>query len=276
VGGGGGGGGGGALRFASLGAIVIGGSVSAKGGNGGANDADNGIGGDTGGGGGGGSGGALWFQTLKTLSGAGSAVVSGGTGGSSVVSAASYKGGDGSRGIFRADTASGANTLATVTPAGSADSPQTVGVANGQSYTVVSKPINFSTGYYSFAAPTESTGCGANGTLTVTYEGSNDGVNFTSGVAGVNISLLNSYLYIRFRAVITTTGANPPCLTGVTFNYLPRDLSEMVLRGSFFFCGSVSGPGNPSAFYEFAMLMGALSLIWVLMRRRVGAGTLSD
>ncbi len=269
VGGGAGGGGAGAIRIASLGAVSIAGTLQAKGGAGGSNDADNGTATDCGGGGGGGSGGSIWFQTLSTLSGAGGIDITGGAAGTSASCGNSYDGGVGSRGVFRADTASGAQALTTLTPeAGVTDALQSVGIASGQTYTVTSKSLDFSDRYVDFVSATETTGCGANGTMAVAYQGSTDGTNFGSSVSAAAISQLNGSTYLRFVVTIATTGANPPCLTGLTVTTTESELSSLTLSGGMVFCGNLGSTkrGNPWAFLTFLFPF----LLMYLGRRRLG------
>ncbi len=238
VGGGAGGGSGGGFHFASLGAITFTGTIEAKGGNGGTNDADDASGVDCGGGGGGGSGGSVWVQTLLTFTGGGSIDTTAGTGGTSASCGAAYDGGNGSRGVFRADTATGANTTTKV-PENVDDNTQPVGIATGQTYTIYSKGFDFSTSFVDYTSAAFTQGCGANGTLTVGFEGSNDNVNFENYVGVAGISGLSGYPYIRLKTVITTTGANPPCLTALSMDYADSVLSDLEVSGGMIFCGSL-------------------------------------
>jgi hypothetical protein len=115
INGAGGGGGGGALRIASLGNLLLSGTIRARGGAGGNGDV---VATDYGASGGGGAGGSIWIQSAGSVSGAGILDVSGGTGGQDV-GMGSF-GGNGSRGVIRIDASTQAFT-GTYTPAGTAD-----------------------------------------------------------------------------------------------------------------------------------------------------------
>jgi hypothetical protein len=265
VGGSGGGGGGGAIRIASLGTMTVTGTISAVGGNGGTNNADgNGTATNCGGGGGGGSGGSIWLQTLGSIVGAGVVNITGGTGATSATCGAGYAGGNGSRGIYRADTVDGTNSIqtsGTVTPSALTDNPETMGIPNAQSYVVYTKPILFDA-EYDFVSAEETIGCGLNGSLNVVYQGSDDGYTFAQTARAGNIELLSNFAYIRMIITITTTGANPPCLTGLKLNFNYREFTDLKMRGGLF-CGSLStGPRPPrDALGDFLVLALALILI---------------
>lgn len=231
--GGGGGGGGGAIRIVSLGTITLTGTLSAKGGNGGSDDVSLNFGADCGGGGGGGSGGSIWLQTGATLVATGGTLtVAKGTGGTNTTCFGTGAGGDGARGLIRVDSAS------TVTGvAATVDSQVTISPPKKE-YLVVSKGYDFSGRIYSFGAPAETLGCGSDGTLTVTYEGSNDGATFEHPVTAGKITELDGYPYVRFKVSLTPTGTNPPCLKGISFTYQLREIEDYRLRGGLF-CGSI-------------------------------------
>lgn len=250
--GGGGGAGGGAIRFVALGAISIsgGGTLSAQGGSGGATVVGDGA--DCGGGGGGGSGGSIWLQSLESISGGGTVNISGGIGGSTALCSSGYDGGNGSRGIYRSDSPSGSQSIASITPAGSTQALSILSPA-GETYTVLSKPISFAAGYFAFDTPTESYGCGSDGNVSVSYEGSYDGVQFSGAVPGSRIQELNEYSYLRFRVSISTSGSSPPCLTGLAIPYRLRELENLTLSGGLA-CGSTQGPGTKSDIFFLGIL----------------------
>lgn len=269
--GGAGGAGGGALKISSLGAVSITGTVSLRGGAGGEAPGGGGV---TAGGGGGGSGGVLWIQTYGTLGGAGALDLLGGTGGASTTLAGAATGGDGSVGIYRADTASGTQAVATVT-AGSTQTVSTLSPASTGSYEVISTGLSLPTGLYTLGTPTETTGCGSTGTLTVQYEGSYDGTNFSGTVSGASIASLSGYPYVRFRA--TFTGADPPCLTGVSIPYTLTNVSDIGLTGGLA-CGRLASRGNPEGgpsrgTWGDLLLMSAMALavLGLSLRRRLRA-----
>jgi hypothetical protein len=232
--GGSGGGGGGALHLAALGATSLPGAITAAGGNGGANLFSANAGSDCGGGGGGGAGGSVWIQSATSVVGSAPSILHGNGGTDGGLCAGGYDGGNGSDGILRVDNP--AATFAGATTAMAA------AVRSGQTYTLVSKPISPAYGYIALAAPTEtvdttSSGCGTNGTLGVTYEGSRDGINFEHPVAKAQIAELDDYSFIRFKVSIATTGSSAPCLTGISIPYGPRELSDLRLKGGLF-CGN--------------------------------------
>lgn len=244
-----GGGGGGKIRLVSLGTITLGAGavISAKGGDGGdvlvANTTT-----DYGGAGGGGSGGSIWFQTPATITGTGTVNISGGIGGNDPTTIA--HGGNGSRGIFRADTSvvgGGEDGTVTVTPArvASLDSAQQVAISNA-TYQVVSKAIPlFYQGYYDLTSVTQTPADPTAG-LTLTYEGSHDGVTWVHSVPAAQISELSDYAYIRFKASLTTTGG-APVLTGLSFEYSLKNMTDLTLRGSPFLCGRLESRGGIGA-----------------------------
>jgi hypothetical protein len=123
-----------------------------------------------------------------------------------------------------------------------------------------------------FSAPLETTdtaspGCGNDGTLTVKYEGSHDGVNFTKSVLAAAINELDDYSYIRVKVTIATDGTltTPPCLSALKITYALRDLASINLDGGFF-CGRLKTDrkGGPpwSGFAEVALL----ALAWLVTR----------
>lgn len=259
--GGGGGGGGGAIRLTSLQAITVNGVVSVQGGTGGADSSCN-VNGDCAGGGGGGSGGSVWFQSGQAVAGAGVVSVSGGPGGGP-----NYPGGNGSRGVFRQD-ASGSSVG--VFPPGSALNVSFVPAPN-QNYVLVSKPLDFSAGFYTFDSVTEtlstvSTGCGSSGTLSVLYESSSDGITFANAVPAAQIAQLNNSPYLRFKVQLSTAAVGlPPCLTALSLQYEPTNLKDIKLTGGFS-CGSLDSGGDSkfggrkprdtsAPFFEFAAIL---------------------
>ncbi len=246
IAGGAGGGGGGAIRILSQGTVTVSGSILAQGGGGGVNNAINGA--HCGGGGGGGSGGSVWIQSASAVAGAGSINVTQGAGGAMTgACAGAYDGGHGSNGIIRVDRSAGSVTY---TPAASAQSNVTSipFPTGGTPYVVLSKAIDFSNGFYDFLDATETVDqsvlCGNQGTVVVKYEGSFNGTTYSSPVLKANLSQLNGYPYLRIRTEISTTGATPPCLTGLSLQYQPSDLSNLNLKGGMFFCGSISTSGS--------------------------------
>jgi hypothetical protein len=278
VSGGAGGGGGGRISIVALDSVSVmaGGKVSVKGGNGGANNFVAQAG-DCGGAGGGGSGGILWMRSPGSISGAGTIDIAGGTGGQSTdgVCTNLSAGGNGSRGIFRADDSDGAESGVTVSPARTAihDSSQTVGFVTSGTYTIYSKAVPSATGLYEFDSLAVTSGCGSNGTAEVYVDGSDDGTNFGTGVLASDIATLGRKRAIRIKAVITSTGANPPCITGLTLNYRLAEISQYTLDGIPFACaptsksdrkdrpsGSGSFPGESALF--------ALALAWILREKR--------
>src|SRR5690606_41898520 len=60
---------------------------------------------------------------------------------------------------------------------------------------------------------------------------------FTRSVSASSISDLNQFPYLRLKVKIETTGANPPCLTAISYDVEPSPLSDLELKGGFFFCG---------------------------------------
>ncbi len=266
----GGGGGGGAIHVTALGSVSITGTIQLTGGNGGALSSGNGV--ECGGGGGGGSGGSFWVQTASTVSGAGAIFINHGFGGSgdgTACASGAFAGGDGSRGIYRVDNPSGAQTIS-VTPAGSAYL-KTASIASGQTYEVVSKSLPIGSYIYDLQTPVVTQGCGAQGTLSVTYEGSWNGVSYGSAVTGAQIAQLNDFPYLRFKASITTSGANPPCLTGLKIPYVLRDFSDYKIKGGLF-CGTTRiKPGSTSsageALGDFVILL--ISAAWIPFSSRI-------
>lgn len=269
VGGGGGGAGGGAIRIVSLGAITLTGTISAAGGDGGDNNADAGVGPDCGGGGGGGAGGSVWIQSASSVSG-GTITVTGGAGGETDAAhptcfAGISTGGNGSNGTSRAD--------ASPTPSlGLVNNPVQ---SPSATYVVYSKSLGFEDGYYGFISASHSEGCGATGTVTVSYQGSND-PDFADAVtvSEAQISQLSNYPYLRLKVSIAASGATPPCVTGVTIQHEPGSLSNLALKGGLA-CGALetarngSGPG-PAAkdIAGDAALFTLAGAFAVLMRRR--------
>ncbi len=262
VGGAAGGGGGGAIRLLSLGALSVTGTLNVSGGAGGPNNAANiadASASDCGGGGGGGAGGAIWLQSATSVSGAATLTRAGGAAGDSAIAncAGAYPGTAGANGVFRWDGPTAGSF-------GGQAQTQTLSTPTGVAYVVVSKPIDFSKSIYSILSATETQGCGTNGTLGVTYEGSSDGVHYSSGVAAGDIATLSEYPYIRFRARITATGASPPCLTGLSVQYALKEISEFKLHGSPFLCGTLSTQSNaqpPSPTRLPLLYLGDLSLL---------------
>lgn len=262
--GGGGGAGGGAIWLISLGQVVINGQIQAIGGDGGDPLSDNG-GGVCGGGGGGGAGGSVWIQTASTVSGTGSIDVSGGIGGlnlgcSSGAGAGGFgEGGNGSRGVVRVDSSSGSAWAGTA-PAASSDQNLLI-QAPSEEYSIVSLPLDFSGGYFSYDTPDETIGCGTDGEMVVEYQGSKDGVRFDKTVTGSEISKLANDPFVRFRVTITPTGANPPCLTGLSFRSERSVLDELTLDGGGLFCGSIHSPSKGTGRRNGAAGMVDLALI---------------
>ena len=260
--GGAGGGGAAALRLIALGSVNVAGTIYLNGGNGGAAPGNGAV---TGGGGGGGSGGAVWIQSYGTVSGAGTLSLAGGTGGDSTTVSGAATGGNGSVGIYRADTAGGTQSITTVT-AGTTQAVSTLLPASTGTYEVVSIAVENGPGVITLGTPTETAGCGVTGTMTVYYEGSNDGTTFSSPVLAAQINELASYRYIRFRAQFT--GADPPCLTALSIPYTLVDASEIALSGGLA-CSSLrsggGGPGGgrgPSA--DFWLLLGSILMVGLL------------
>ncbi len=251
VSGGGGGGGGGAVHFISASSIALTGTLESKGGEGGNYHWETAVP-VCGSGGGGGSGGEIWIQTLHTITGSTTIDVSRGAGGisSGASCAAAFDGGVGSRGVFRYDADSvpiGGFPNALLPAAATADNFQITPVSSG-TYDIVSKPISFGFGYWildsvTTTSDTSSSGCGTNGTLSLLFEGSNDGVNFSAGVAPASFSQLANYLYIRFKATISVTSSGSPCMTGLSINYSQKSISDLNLKGGLF-CGSINSSPN--------------------------------
>jgi hypothetical protein len=274
ISGAGGGGGGGAVRIVSQGNITVSGTVNALGGAGGANNLVNGA--HCGGGGGGGAGGSVWLQTAGNIAGAGTVNVSQGAGGDTTngICDTAYAGGHGSDGIIRADRTAGA--VGTYTPASSvqANAISIPFPTGGTPFVVLTRALDFSNGFYDFTTATETVDnsvlCGANGTVTVKYEGSFNGSTYSSPVLAANLSQLNGYPYIRVRVEIATTGANPPCLTGLSLNYQPSDLPNITLRGGLIFCGTINR-NQPPTFKELVgdlFMLGAAVIGSLFFRRR--------
>ncbi|MCM2277043.1 MAG: hypothetical protein NDJ89_03090 [Oligoflexia bacterium] len=286
--GGAGGAGGGAIQIAARGSITITstGSISVKGGAGGNNGPGDNT--DCGGGGGGGAGGSVWLQSgglVQTSSGA--IDISGGLGGGTgnCTGSGTYAGGNGSRGILRIDSPAFVTAPAyTVSPAVAAVT-KTIGI-NGpsQNFRYYSKALSFASGYYSLSTPSETFGCGSDGSIAIAYEGSRDGITFEHPVPKERISELNDYPYLRFKTEITLpagalvgTTYSPPCLTGLSIPFEPMDLSEFTLAGGLS-CGTLenrsgtrsSGPGASA----IAGDLGLLGLAYLLCRRRARGGLL--
>lgn len=241
----GGGSGGGAIRIAALGDVTIGGVVFARGGDGGAANYFNGTA-DCGAGGGGGSGGSIWIQSARTVSGAGNINVNFGAGGISGT-CAGFDGGRGSRGVARIDTRSG-NTFpnGNILPASTPDQATTLAIPTGQTYSVTSLPIRVPSNRAAFLSPDVTLGCGTpgvDGSVSIAYQGSTDGVNFGSAVSANNISTLNGSRFVRFVASISTLTSNPPCITALVLPYqelAAEGFSEFKLNGGLW-CGSLLG-----------------------------------
>jgi hypothetical protein len=277
----GGGGGGGAIQINSSGVVQISGTITANGGNGGALTQGNGT--DCGGAGGGGAGGAIWIQTANALAGSGTLDLAGGTGGASGSCTGLYTGGKGSRGVLRSDTSNGSLGTLALAPGGFAgDANNVVDVPANVTYSVYSQPIDMGQYYIDISAANETQGCGAGGTLVVTYYGSNDQSTWSSGVLAANISQLSAYRYIRFRVDINAPAA-ARCLTGLNFTYSLSTLSSMTLSGGLF-CGSLDFQKGRKYFQDSGNFNGALSIAgdlgllvltvlaaWLWIRPRRGA-----
>jgi hypothetical protein len=147
--------------------------------------------------------------------------------------------------------------------------------SGGTPYVVVSRALDFSNGFYDFTGATETidTGvlCGNQGTVTVKYEGSFNGSSYSSPVTVSNISQLNGYPYLRIRVEIDTTGASPPCLTGLTITYRPSDLPNLNLRGGLIFCGTINRNKPPSLneLMGDLLMLGAAVIGSLFLRRRL-------
>jgi hypothetical protein len=281
VSGAGGGGGAGALHFAAL-TLSFGaapGAINAIGGDGGNNPFDvNGA--DCGGAGGGGSGGSVWLQTASSLTSAGNpgnADISrgnAGTDGGSVNCGGLGDGGNGSIGIVRVDASAYVGPATTATNVSA--------IRNGQSYSITSKAIDTTFSDSVFDAPTETVGCGANGTLAVSYSGSSDGATFGAAVPAAQIATLNGSRYIRYTVTISTTGANPPCLTGLSIPYSSvtggadeTPLStDFKLKGGLACATLASGEARSTkkspleTLSDFALIGAAAYAAWAPLRRR--------
>jgi hypothetical protein len=236
-----------------LGDFVLNGRIEANGGNGGDNNTGNGT--ECGGAGGAGSGGSVWIQSpsVNIPTGTGDIDTSGGTGGTSAfpTCATNYSGGNGSRGMTRIDSIFGGHSITgTIGPGATVPTAPLAITYSGPStpYTVRSKPIDFTASYVAFDQVAETTNAcgtvGVDGALTVTYEGSQDGVNFEHPVSAANIAELSDYPYVRFTAVVTADTISPPCLTGITLSYHLRELTDPRLQGGLA-CGMIRN-GTPT------------------------------
>ncbi len=280
VGGGGGGGGGGAIQISSLGDITLNGTISARGGKGGNYDA-RAANTDCGAGGGGGAGGSVWIQSKGIFSGTGSVDITGGTGGVTTApnlacNSGDFDGGQGSKGVFRADA--GTNNF----PGGSiipddVDQSYSTAITGNQSYQIVSSPIDFGSNEVAFESANETIGCGTDGTLSVGYQGSNDGASFGSSVSSANISQLSGFRYLRILVSISTQNVptpNPPCLTGLTITHaadpgiaLPS-ISDIRLQGGLY-CGTTNRmDASPKQILGDLFMIGLAGLVPFIGRGR--------
>ncbi len=262
VGGSGAGAGAGAFRLVALGNITVTGTINVTGGAGGANNAD--LGGvSCGGGGGGGAGGSVWLQTPGSLTGAGGVTLTGGTRGIATVGncLGGPEGGNGASGRHRLD---GTDSSATIAPTLTV----AVQIPTGQSYVVYTNAIDLSSGYSSIDSASETTGCGTDGTLTVTYQSSPDGTTWSTGVTASEITSLRNVAYVRAKVALSTTGTSAPCLTALSITHSASILTDLELEGQPLLCGSTerrSGGGAPPSAYVGNLALLALAL-WLARR----------
>jgi hypothetical protein len=127
---------------------------------------------------------------------------------------------------------------------------------------VVSAPIDLSDKLVDLLDAAETAGCGTNGTMTVTYEGSDDGISFTRvGITRANLSELSDARFLRFRVAFTAMGTDSPCLSGLALSYRLREIDDLELKGGLF-CASTaseSGKNDPLA------LLGDLGVLFVAL-----------
>jgi hypothetical protein len=269
-----GGGGGGGIHIVALGNLDLSGTIDVQGGAGG--DATFTTVNESGGAGGGGSGGVVWLQTAATLSGFGNLSFAGGAGGNSA--SGLNDGGAGSRGVVRLDRAVNGYGF-TLSPNVGPDATHSVGVPASGPFTfdTYSRAIDFGAAGANFNSVTETVlndgtaGCGTDGTLTLAYQGSSDGATWGSAVPAGQIAQLNGSRYLRFRASIATTAiayAMPPCLTGLSFDYVAApaaasDRARFELSGGLA-CGRTrrdgGGPGPRALLGDALCLLLALAL----------------
>jgi hypothetical protein len=240
-----GGAGGGAIHLIAVGNLSVD-TVSANGGNGG-----NGaiyVGASCSGNGGAGTGGAIWLQTLGTLSTSSTPTVAAGTGGTCNGSG----GVTGFDGSLRCDFAQG----------------------SGPSYTVQSKFYDLGVGNAGFSAPTLSENT-ASGTITISYQGSADSVNFSSPTQDVTTLSNQGYRYLKFTIqFVTASGASGyPTVSKIQIPFQDVEVDRAALTLG---CGTTydhrkgdSGQGGMvTAFWSSLLLSG---YFWTKLKRRLSS-----